>query len=59
LPTETLLRSQDSPEPAHTVCGLAWSIAIAPMDWMFSSKTGLNDVPPSVDFQMPPLAAPT
>src|SRR6266508_4059429 len=59
-PTETELRIQDSPVPTQTVFGLEGSIVTAPMDWTGClSKTGLNRVPPSSDFQTPPLAAPT
>src|SRR6266540_2291176 len=48
------------PSPTETVFGLEGSIVTAPMDWTGClSKTGLNRVPPSSDFQMPPLAAPT
>src|SRR5215469_4160595 len=60
LPSETLLRVQASPVPAQIVLGDCGSMAIAPMDWTGSlSNTGLNVVPPLVDFQTPPLAAPT
>src|SRR5262245_58208652 len=58
-PTETLLRVHDSPVPTHTVFGRAWSIATAPIDWQYLSKTGLNVVPPSTDFHTPPPAEPT
>src|SRR6266542_4872544 len=59
-PTETELRIQDSPVPTQIVFGLEGSIVTAPMDWTGClSKTGLNRVPPSSDFQTPPLAAPT
>src|SRR6185503_3545219 len=50
---ETLLRTHDSPVPTHTICGLVSSIVIAPIDCACSSKTGLNDVPLSVDFHTP------
>src|SRR6516225_12391389 len=60
LPSETLLRVQASPVPTQIVLGDCGSMAIAPMDWTGSlSNTGLNVVPPLVDFQTPPLAAPT
>src|SRR5437588_8010017 len=59
-PIETLLRVQDSPVPTQTFFALPGSIAIAPMDCAdCSSKTGRYRVPPSSDFQTPPLAAPT
>src|SRR5713101_6332213 len=59
-PTETELRIQDSPAPTQIVFGWEGSMVTAPMDWTgFLSKTGLNVVPPSWDFQTPPLAAPT
>src|SRR6516225_7107589 len=60
LPSETLLRVQASPVPTQIVLGDCGSMAIAPVDWTGSlSNTGLNVVPPLVDFQTPPLAAPT
>src|SRR5437016_8120367 len=59
-PTETLLRVQASPVPTPIVLGDCGSTVIAPMDSTGSlSNTGLNVVPPLVDFQTPPLAAPT
>src|SRR6266542_5853984 len=59
-PIEMLLRVHDSPVPTQMFLEFFGSIAIAPMDCTgCSSKTGLNRVPPSSDFQMPPLAAPT
>src|SRR5207302_7153166 len=59
-PMETLLRVHDSPVPTQTFLALFESIAIAPMDCAdCSSKTGRYRVPPSSDFQTPPLAAPT
>src|SRR5512132_3093546 len=59
-PTDTELRIHDSPVPTQIVRGFEGSIAIAPIDWTDClSKTGLNVVPPSCDFQTPPLAAPT
>src|SRR5436309_15692517 len=58
-PTETLLRSQDSPVPTQTISGFEGSIATAPIDCTsWRSKTGLNVVPPFTDFQTPPLAEP-
>src|SRR5207302_9457818 len=59
-PMETLLHVHDSPVPTQTFLALPGSIAIAPMDCAdCSSKTGRYRVPPSSDFQTPPLAAPT
>src|SRR6267378_2546991 len=59
-PTETLLRTQLSPVPAHTTLGFVGSIATAPIDCTAAlSKTGLKLVPPFTDFQTPPLAEPT
>src|SRR5207244_9345539 len=59
-PIETLLRVHDSPVPTQMFLEFFGSIAIAPMDCTgCSSKTGRYRVPPSSDFQMPPLAAPT
>src|SRR5437867_10449784 len=59
-PIETLLRAHDSPVPTQMFLEFFGSIAIAPMDCTgCSSKTGRKRVPPSSDFQMPPLAAPT
>src|ERR1700723_2829311 len=58
-PTETLLRTHDSPVPTQTFLGFEGSTATAPMDCTLSrSKTGLKVVPPFTDFQTPPLAAP-
>ncbi len=34
-------------------------MAIAPTDWVWSSNTDWNVVPPSRDFHTPPLAVPT
>src|SRR5438105_814468 len=59
VPTETLLRIHASPVPTHTLSCFDGSTARAPMDCVYSSKTGLKVVPSSVDFQTPPLAAPT
>src|SRR5207253_5217348 len=59
-PTETLLRVQASPVPTQIVLGDCGSTVIAAMDSTGSlSNTGLNVVPPLVDFQTPPLAGPT
>src|SRR5438067_6005511 len=59
-PTETLLRSQDSPVPTQAISGFEGSIATAPIDCTsWRSKTGLKVVPPFTDFQTPPLAEPT
>src|SRR5262245_14611347 len=59
-PTETELRIQDSPLPTQTVFELDGSIVIAPIDCTgILSNTGRNVVPPSMDFQTPPEAAPT
>src|SRR5438132_13844358 len=59
-PTETLLRTQDSPVPTQTISGFEESIATAPIDCTsWRSKTGLKVVPPFTDFQTPPLAEPT
>src|SRR5207245_8006794 len=58
-PTETLLRSQDSPVPTQTISGFEGAIATAPIDCTsWRSKTGLKVVPPFTDFQTPPLADP-
>src|SRR5215467_8975982 len=60
LPTEVLLRVQASPVPTQTVLGDCGSIVIAPTDCTASlSNRGLKVVPPLMDFQTPPLAAPT
>src|SRR5436309_15978657 len=60
LPMEAELRVQPSPVPTQTILSLEGSRAIAPIDCTGClSKTGLNVVPPSCDFQTPPLAAPT
>src|SRR5438046_4971642 len=59
-PMDTLLRVHDSPLPTQIFFEFFGSIAIAPIDCTGrSSKTGRKRVPPSSDFQMPPLAAPT
>src|SRR6266702_2807766 len=60
LPMEAEFRVQASPVPAQTIFSLDGSSAMAPMDCTGClSKTGLKVVPPSSDFQTPPLAAPT
>src|SRR5438132_9795551 len=60
LPIETLLRVHDSPVPTQTLFAFVGSSAIAPIDCAgCSSNTGRYRVPPSSDFQTPPLAAPT
>src|SRR5664279_4790968 len=60
FPIETLLRVHDSPVPTQTFFEFFGSSAPAPIDCTgCSSKTALSRVPPSSDFQMPPLAAPT
>src|SRR5215471_19145664 len=57
---ETELRVQDSPVPTQMVLAFCGSIAMAPIDCTGClSKTGLNVVPPSIDFHTPPDAAPT
>src|SRR6201994_4458272 len=59
-PIETELRVQPSPVPAQIVSLCDGSIAMAPIDCTSClSNTDLNVVPPSVDFQTPPEAAPT
>src|ERR687887_546273 len=59
-PIEALLRVHDSPVPIQTFFGFFGSSAIAPIDCTgCSSNTGRYRVPPSSDFQTPPLAAPT
>src|ERR1700760_4255340 len=59
-PIETELRVQPSPVPAQTVSMCDGSMARAPIDCTLClSNTDLNVVPPSVDFQTPPDAAPT
>ena len=48
-----------SPVPAHTMFGLDGATASAPIACTaMESKTGLNVAPLSLDFQMPPEAAP-
>src|SRR5437870_13716816 len=57
---EVLLRVHDSPVPTQTFFAFLGSSAIAPIDCTgCSSNTGRYRVPPSSDFQTPPLAAPT
>src|SRR6516164_6933762 len=57
---DTLLRVQDSPVPTHTFFEFFGSSAMAPIDCTdCSSKIGRYRVPPSSDFQTPPLAEPT
>ena len=52
--------STASPVPTQTFFGFFGSIVTAPIDCTGClSKTGLKVVPPSSDFQTPPLAAPT
>ena len=59
-PTDTLLRIHDSPVPTQITLGFLGSIVTAPIDCTGClSNTGLNVVPPFVDFHTPPLAAPT
>src|ERR1700730_6996038 len=59
-PTDTLFRVHDSPVPTQTFFEFLGSSAIAPIDCTgCSSNTGRYRVPPSSDFQTPPLAAPT
>src|SRR4051794_7580175 len=56
-PTDTLLRVQLSPVPAHTFFALLGSTAIAPVDCTAgASNTDLKLVPAFTDFQTPPLA---
>src|SRR5207244_8879779 len=59
-PIDTLLRVHDSPVPTQIFLEFFGSIAVAPIDCTgCSSNTGRKRVPPSSDFQRPPLAAPT
>jgi hypothetical protein len=58
-PTDTLLRTHDSPVPTQTVFGFFGSIRMSPIDGLYLSNTGLNLTPPSSDFHTPPAAAPT
>ncbi len=58
-PIETLLRIQLSPVPTQTTFGSEGATAMAPMEPASSwSKTGVQWVPPSVDLNTPPPAAP-
>ena len=60
LPTEVLLRVQASPVPTQMILDDCGSIVMAPIDCTDSlSNIGLKVVPPLIDFQTPPLAAPT
>src|SRR3954453_19737500 len=60
LPMDTMFRVHDSPVPTQTFFEFLGSRAIAPTDCTgCSSNTGRNTVPPSSDFQTPPVAAPT
>src|SRR5438477_12000332 len=57
---DTLLRVHDSPVPTQTFFEFFGSSAMAPIDCTScSSNTGRYRVPPSSDFQTPPLAAAT
>src|SRR5437764_8203606 len=57
---DTLLRVHDSPVPTQTFFEFFGSSAMAPIDCTgCSSNIGRYRVPPSSDFQTPPLAAPT
>ena len=59
LPSETLLRMWASPVPTHTTFGSAVDTAIAPTESTgWSSKTGVQWIPPSVVLNTPPEAAP-
>src|SRR5436190_9973699 len=59
-PGEIVLRESSSPVPAHTCIVSDGAIASSPIDTHFSfSKTGRNDVPLLVVFQIPPAAAAT
>src|SRR5947208_10967490 len=57
---EAEFRVHASPVPTQTIFSFDGSRAMAPMDCTGCvSKTGRKVVPPSRDFQTPPLAAPT
>src|SRR5467141_3327146 len=57
---EAEFRVHASPVPTQTIFSFDGSRAMAPMDCTGClSNTGLKVVPPSSDFQTPPLAAPT
>src|SRR5213595_333067 len=59
-PGEIVLRESSSPVPAHTCIVSDGAIASSPIDTHFSfSKTGRNEVPLLVVFQIPPAAAAT
>src|SRR3954452_19536567 len=59
LPIETLLRGFPSPVPTQTTSGLAWLMAMAPIEATgWSSNTGVQVSPPLTDFQTPPAAPP-
>src|SRR5271165_896611 len=58
-PTETLLRTHDSPVPTQITFEFVGSTVTAPIDCTsVLSNTGLNVVPPFTDFHTPPLAEP-
>src|SRR5580700_762771 len=58
-PTETLLRTHDSPVPTQITFGFVGSMVTAPIDCTSGlSNTEVKVVPPFTDFQTPPLAAP-
>src|SRR5262249_50078401 len=57
---DTLFRVHDSPVPTQTFLEFLGSSAMAPIDCTgCSSNIGRYRVPPSSDFQTPPLAEPT
>src|SRR4029078_2034212 len=57
---DTLLRVHDSPVPTQTFFEFFGSSATAPIDCTAcSSNMGRYRVPPSADFQTPPLTEPT
>src|SRR5213078_5284002 len=59
-PGEIVLRESSSPVPAHTCIVSDGAIASSPIDTHFSfSKTGRNEVPLLVVFQIPPAAVAT
>src|SRR5947209_15582460 len=58
-PTDTLLRTHDSPVPTQTVSGLDGSIATAPIDCVCLSNVAFQLMPPSSDLHTPPDALPT
>ena len=60
FPIETLDRIKLSPVPAYTTSESEGATAKAPIACTgLSSKIGFQAIPPSVDFQIPPVAAPT